>query len=95
MNETKLLGAIGAAELRTMQAEELSNTSTGRPDSSDRRADSTATSRCGEGLTVVVDKSLEGRKNLVCGANKLDYHLRNVTPGRDFKWTAGRYSQRE
>ena len=36
---------------------------------------------------MVVDKSLEGRKNLVCGANKLDYHLRNVTPGRDFTWT--------
>jgi prolyl-tRNA synthetase len=40
-----------------------------------------------EGLTVVVDKSLEGRKNLVAGANKLDYHLRNVVPGRDFTWT--------
>ena len=40
-----------------------------------------------DGLTVVVDKSLEGRRNMVCGANKLDYHLRNVTPGRDFMWT--------
>jgi prolyl-tRNA synthetase len=36
---------------------------------------------------VVIDRSLEGRKNMVCGANKLDYHLRNVTPGRDFTWT--------
>jgi prolyl-tRNA synthetase len=41
----------------------------------------------GEGLTVIVDRALEGRKNMVCGANKLDYHLRNVTPGRDFRWT--------
>ena len=24
---------------------------------------------------------------MVAGANKLDYHLRNVTPGRDFSWT--------
>jgi prolyl-tRNA synthetase len=24
---------------------------------------------------------------MVCGANKLDYHLRNVTPSRDFTWT--------
>jgi prolyl-tRNA synthetase len=40
-----------------------------------------------DGLTVVVDQSLEGRKNLVAGANKLDYHLRNVVPGRDFTWT--------
>jgi prolyl-tRNA synthetase len=41
----------------------------------------------GSELTVVVDKSLEGRKNMVCGANKLDYHLTNVAPGRDFSWT--------
>jgi len=41
----------------------------------------------GDGLTVVVDKSLESRKNMVCGANKLDYHLRNVASGRDFSWT--------
>ena len=34
-----------------------------------------------------MDKSLEGRKNLVAGANKLDYHLRNVVPDRDFTWT--------
>jgi prolyl-tRNA synthetase len=40
-----------------------------------------------DGLTVVVDQSLEGRKNLVAGANKVDYHYRNVTPGRDFTWT--------
>jgi prolyl-tRNA synthetase len=36
---------------------------------------------------VVVDQSLVGRRNMVAGANKLDYHLRNVTPGRDFGWT--------
>ena len=40
----------------------------------------------GEGLKtiVVLDKGLEGRTNLVAGANKQDYHYRNVTPGRDF-----------
>jgi prolyl-tRNA synthetase len=38
-------------------------------------------------VVVILDKALEGRKNMVCGANKLDYHLRNVTPGRDFSWT--------
>ncbi len=36
---------------------------------------------------VILDRALEGRKNMVCGANKLDFHLRNVTPGRDFSWT--------
>jgi prolyl-tRNA synthetase len=37
-------------------------------------------------LTVFVDRGLLGRTNMICGANKLDYHLRNVTPGRDFQW---------
>jgi len=87
VNETKLMGAVGAADLRTMQAEELAQYFNGpagflgpvglKPDAKPLEA----------GLTVVVDKSLEGRKNLVAGANQLDYHLRNVTPGRDFGWT--------
>jgi prolyl-tRNA synthetase len=87
VNETKLMGAAGAADLRTMQAEELAQYFNGpagflgpvglKPDAKPLEA----------GLAVVVDKSLEGRKNLVAGANKLDYHLRNVTPGRDFGWT--------
>jgi prolyl-tRNA synthetase len=40
----------------------------------------------GEGLKtiVIMDLGLEGRHNLVAGANKLDYHFRNVTPARDF-----------
>ena len=39
-----------------------------------------------EGLKsiIVMDLGLEGRTNLVAGANQLDYHYRNVTPGRDF-----------
>jgi prolyl-tRNA synthetase len=43
----------------------------------------------GEGLKaiVIMDLGLDGRKNLVAGANKLDYHFRNVTPGRDFTAT--------
>jgi prolyl-tRNA synthetase len=42
-----------------------------------------------EGLKtiVVMDIGLEGRTNLVAGANKLDRHLRNVTPGRDIQPT--------
>jgi prolyl-tRNA synthetase len=43
-----------------------------------------------EGLKtiVIMDLGLQGRSNLVAGANKLDYHFRNVTPGRDFTVTA-------
>jgi prolyl-tRNA synthetase len=87
VNETKLMSAVGAGELRTMQAEELAqylNAPAGflgpvglKPDAKPLE----------DGLTVVVDKALEGRVNMVCGANKLDYHMRNVAPGRDFSWT--------
>jgi prolyl-tRNA synthetase len=37
---------------------------------------------------LLVDKALEGRTNLIGGANKEDYHLKNITPGRDFQPTA-------
>jgi prolyl-tRNA synthetase len=37
---------------------------------------------------VLVDQALEGRTNLIAGANKEDYHLKNITPGRDFHPTA-------
>ncbi len=38
-----------------------------------------------EGVRLLADRALEGRKNLITGANRDDTHLRNVTPGRDFK----------
>jgi prolyl-tRNA synthetase len=119
VNETKLLGVIGGAELRPMVAEELERYFHGpagylgpvglinvleqeyaryitgtdfKPD----RDEIVIPYEDPRGFlvlfgdfktTVVVDKALEGRKSMVCGANKLDYHLRNVVPGRDFTWT--------
>jgi len=38
-------------------------------------------------MNVVLDSALIGRSNMICGANKLDYHFKNVTPGRDFEFT--------
>jgi prolyl-tRNA synthetase len=37
---------------------------------------------------LLVDKALEGRTNLIAGANKEDYHVKNLTPGKDFHPTA-------
>ena len=37
---------------------------------------------------LLVDRALEGRKNLISGANKEDYHLKNITPGHSFQPTA-------
>ncbi len=36
-------------------------------------------------MSIVLDAALEGRSNLISGANKDDYHLRHVTPGQDFQ----------
>jgi prolyl-tRNA synthetase len=33
---------------------------------------------------LLVDKALEGRTNLIAGANKEDYHVKNLTPGKNF-----------
>jgi prolyl-tRNA synthetase len=87
VNETKLLGALGAAELRTMQTAELEQYFNGPAGYLGPAGLAHNDKALGDGLTVIIDKSLEGRKNMVCGANKLDYHLRNVVPGRDFTWT--------
>ncbi len=38
-------------------------------------------------LNVVLDSALTGRSNMICGANRLDYHFKNVTPGEDFQFT--------
>jgi prolyl-tRNA synthetase len=37
---------------------------------------------------LLLDKALEGRANLIAGANKENYHLKNLTPGKDFHPTA-------
>jgi len=87
VNETKLTAEVGAAELRTMNGEELEEFLHAPAGFLGPVGLSPASAPLTSGITVVIDKGLEGRKNLVAGANKLDYHFRNVTPGRDFSWT--------
>lgn len=36
-------------------------------------------------MRLVMDEALAGRRNMIAGANRDDYHLKNVTPGRDFQ----------
>jgi prolyl-tRNA synthetase len=105
VNETKVLHAVGAREIRFMTGEELTlylhapagylgpighniipANEWGFTLEEFLKGAAKDVNPMGE-LTVVVDKALEGRKNMVCGANQVDYHLRNVTPGRDFTWT--------
>jgi len=93
VNETKLLTLLGASELRTMHPEELEKYFHGPggfigPVGLQVRASaSKADAGAGDSVAVVLDASLEHRQNMICGANKLDYHFKNVTPGRDFQYT--------
>ncbi len=88
VNETKLLTAVGGVELRTMNGDELAQWLNGPAGYLGPVGLASAKKPHDGAVTVIVDQALEGRKNLVCGANRLDYHYRNVTPGRDFTWTA-------
>jgi prolyl-tRNA synthetase len=99
VNETKLLTLAKAATLRPMQTEELEKYFQGpagfigpiglvvRPKELVGEWDTKKQPADARAVTVVLDEGLVGRVNMICGANKLDYHLKNVTPGKDFQYT--------
>jgi prolyl-tRNA synthetase len=88
VNETKLTAVVGASDLRPMVAEELEQWMHGPAGYlGPVGLDPAKTLNDGK-VNVILDRGLENRQNLVCGANKLDHHYRNVVPGRDFTWTA-------
>jgi len=89
MNETKLSSALGGKIARPMTEDEIKqlfNSPAGflGPVGIAWAKDMKEVDR----PLLLLDKALEGRTNLIAGANKEDYHLRNLTPGRDFHPTA-------
>ena len=86
INEAKLL-AIAGGELRPMVAEEIEATFKAPAGYLGPIGLEAAPHPKKPGTLIVLDKALEGRTNLIAGANKEEYHLRNVTPTRDFKPT--------
>jgi len=86
LNETKL-AAIAGGELRPMQAEEMVATFNAPAGFLGPIGLTAAPHPKKPGTLVILDAALEGRTNLIAGANKEEYHLRNVTPMRDFKPT--------
>jgi prolyl-tRNA synthetase len=89
MNEAKLASAIGGNETRPMEEgeiKELFRSPAGflGPLGIDWAKDLNDVAR----PILLVDKALEGRKNLISGANKEDYHVKNITAGETFQPTA-------
>jgi prolyl-tRNA synthetase len=88
LNPVKLAGLFPSArEIRPMVAEEILNTFHAPagylgPIGLDILAGGEQ-AETGK-VALVLDRALAGRRNLVAGANREEYHLRNVTPGRDF-----------
>lgn len=79
MHETKFASACGGAQdVRPAHPEEIRDLFGG----------TSAGSLGPIGVTnmrIIADNALKGRKNMICGANVDDYHLKNVTPAEDFK----------
>jgi len=76
LNETKLQSAVGA-EVRPAHSTEI-----------EAALGASAGSLGPVGvskLRILSDPALQGRNNLMCGANRDDYHLSGVTPGRDYQ----------
>jgi prolyl-tRNA synthetase len=99
VNETKLSTLVKTANLRPMQGEELEKYFQGpagfigpiglvvRPKELLGEWGAKKQPADARTATVVIDLGLVGRVNMICGANKLDYHFKNVTPGKDFEYT--------
>ncbi|HME07434.1 MAG TPA: proline--tRNA ligase [Bryobacteraceae bacterium] len=80
LSETKLSAALaaqgGAQEIRPAQPDEIREWF---------GAQAGSLGPVGvKNMRVLADEALLGRRNLIAGANRDDYHLRHVTPGRDF-----------
>lgn len=86
LNESKLASLIGG-EIRPMIAEEIFEIFKAPAGYLGPIGIEPAPHIKKPGTIVILDKALEGRTNLIAGANREEYHLRNVTPIRDFKPT--------
>ncbi len=99
LNEAKLTAALDGREFRPMHPEEIQQFfrapagylgPVGMAGFQEKMGVSPTQELVIQALPIVLgDPALRDRKNLITGANKEDFHLRNVTPGRDFtvsKW---------
>jgi prolyl-tRNA synthetase len=89
LNEAKLSTALSGKQTRPMQEEEIRQLF-GSPAGflGPLGVDWAGSLEDGNRPILLVDKALEGRANLIAGANKEDYHVKNITPGKNFPLTA-------
>jgi prolyl-tRNA synthetase len=83
LNETKLMDASGAINIRPAQADEISQALGASAGS--LGAVGVAHNSHPRISQIIADDSLRGRRNMTTGANKDDHHLRGVSIDRDIK----------
>ncbi|HKA16921.1 MAG TPA: proline--tRNA ligase [Blastocatellia bacterium] len=83
LNETKLMDASGAINVRAARPEEISE-ALGASAGSLGAVGVTATSHPKIGR-IIADEALSARRNMTTGANKDDHHIRGVDVDRDIK----------
>jgi prolyl-tRNA synthetase len=89
VNEAKLATALSGQQTRPMQEEEIQALFRSPAGFLGPIGIEWAGSlKDGDKPVLLVDEALRGRKNLISGANKEDYHLKNVTPEGNFRVTA-------
>ena len=89
LNEAKLSTALAGKETRPMQDEEIRQLFKSPAGFLGPLGIEWAGNLSDESRPVLlVDQALEGRTNLIAGANKEDYHVKNITPGKNFQPTA-------
>ncbi|MBP7791543.1 MAG: proline--tRNA ligase [Candidatus Goldbacteria bacterium] len=79
INEIKLKNVLSAEEIRLATPEEIekaTNAPVGFAGPVNLRE---------KGIMLLIDKTVESMKSLVCGGNEKDYHYTGVVRGRDFK----------
>ncbi len=88
LNEAKLAGAIQGREVRPMHEEEIQQLFNSPAGYLGPLHVEWAKSHSEQKPILLLDEALVGRKNLIGGANKDEYHVRNLTPGETFQYTA-------
>ncbi len=89
MNEAKLSTAVGGKETRPMQEEEIRALFHSPAGYLGPLGIDWAKNMDDPGKPILlVDEALKGRTNLIGGANKEEYHVKNLTPGKTFHPTA-------
>jgi prolyl-tRNA synthetase len=89
LSEAKLSTAIAGKEARPMQEDEIRDLFKSPAGYLGPLGIEWARDMKDSGKPILlVDKALEGRTNLIGGANREDYHVKNLTPGKNFHPTA-------